>query len=486
MNEKPKNEDRFYITTPIYYVNDKPHIGHAYTTIAADVLARFYRALKKEVVFLTGTDENSQKTVEAAEKSGEEIKSYTDRLAGLWRSAWRTLNISNTDFIRTTEERHIKTVHEIWRRIEEAGDIYKGKYEGLYCQGHEAFVKDSDLVNGLCPDHQTKPDFISEENYFFRLSKYQDRLLEFYRDNPTFVVPEPRFNEVKSFVEQGLEDISISREAQKWGIPVPGGSGHVIYVWFDALINYASAIGLEEWSNHPADIHAIGKDILRFHAVIWPAMLFSAKLPLPKQLLVNGFFTVGGIKISKSLGNAIDPVELASKYGVDALRYFLLREIPYGEDGDFSSLKLEERYNADLANGLGNFAARVSTLAESTGELKKAEVDQNIETSVKETRTTFTEKLENFKFHEALTELWKLIQLGDLYLNETKPWEEKDAEKKTKIIYNLVVILDNVASLIFPIMPETAEKITQSITWVSNDSLRVKKIEQLFPRTDKD
>ncbi len=475
---------KFYITTPIYYVNDKPHVGHAYTTIASDILARYHRLLGDEVTFLTGTDENSQKTVEAAKKSGEEINFYADRLAEIWKSVWRTLNISNTDFIRTTEERHKKVVCEVWQRIWDSGDIYKGKYEGLYCQGHEAFMKEGDLVDGFCPDHRTKPEFISEDNYFFKLSKYQGRLLKFYEDNPEFVVPESRFHEIKSFVSRGLEDISISREKQKWGIPVPGNPQHVIYVWFDALINYISAVGLGGWTNHPADIHAVGKDIIRFHGIIWPAMLLSAKLPLPKQLMTNGFFTVGGVKISKSLGNAIDPTELSGRYGVDALRYFLLREIPYGEDGDFSLEKFKERYNSDLANGLGNFAARVSTLAETIGEIKKILLDKEIESAIQGTRTKLADRLQSFKFHEALTEIWKLIQVGDLYLNEHKPWTESDKEKKIKIIYNLVVILDNIGWMISPILPDTSEKITVAIKWVSENSLTVHKVEQLFPRLD--
>ena len=355
---------RFYITTPIYYVNDKPHVGHAYSTIIADTLARYHRALGDEVTFLTGTDENSQKTVDAAQKNGEDIISYTDRLAGVWKSVWQALNISNTDFIRTTEARHKKIVEEFWKRLWDNGDIYKGRYEGLYCKGHEAFMKESDLVNGLCPDHKIKPEHFAEDNYFFKLKRYEKDLLAFYEKNPNFVIPENRYNEVKNFVREGLEDLSISRQAQKWGIPVPNDPSQVVYVWFDALINYVSAIGIEQWEQHPADVHVIGKDITRFHAIIWPAMLMSAKLPLPKQVAANGFFTVNGVKISKSLGNAIDPIDLAEKYGAEALRYFLLREIPYGEDGDFSEEKLKERYNADLANGIGNLAARVMKLAE--------------------------------------------------------------------------------------------------------------------------
>ena len=371
-------DPKFYITTPIYYVNDKPHIGNAYTNIVADVLARWRTQLGENVFFLTGTDENSQKVVEAAKKTREDFKSYTDRLAEAWESTWAKLNLSNTDFIRTTEERHIVTVKDFWERAAAAGDIYKDRYEGLYCKGHEAFIKEDELMpDGLCPDHKTKPEFTSEENYFFRLSKYQKPLLEFYEAHPEFVAPAHRFHEIKSFVGRGLEDISISREKRPWGIPVPNDANQVIYVWFDALINYISAIGMEGWEEHPADIHLVGKDIARFHAVIWPAMLMSAGLPLPNQIVAHGFLTLDGTKISKSLGNAIDPLELAARYGNDALRYFLLREIPFGEDGDFSEAKMKERYNGDLANGLGNFAARVLTLAEKE-ELRSGKVGSGV------------------------------------------------------------------------------------------------------------
>src|SRR3989344_3137968 len=311
--------EKFYITTPIFYVNDRPHLGNAYATIVADVLARHARAVKKDVLFLTGTDENSQKTVDAAEKSKEDIKTYTDRLAGIWKSTWQTIGISNTDFIRTTEDRHVQTVKDIWKRILDKGDIYKGSYKGLYCNGHEAFMKESDLVDGVCPDHKTKPEYIEEENYFFRLSKYQKDLATLYESHPDFVTPAGRFNEVKKFVSEGLEDISVSRETKEWGIPVPGDPNHVVYVWFDALINYISAVGVEEWKKHPADIHVVGKDITRFHAVIWPAMLMSAGLPIPRRIIAHGFFTAQGVKISKSLGNAIDPLELGKQYGFDSL-----------------------------------------------------------------------------------------------------------------------------------------------------------------------
>lgn len=471
---------RFYLTTPIYYINDVPHVGHAYTTFVADTFARWKRSRGNEVVFATGTDENAQKTVDAAAKTGEDVQRYTDRMAETWQKTWQKLGISNTDFIRTTEQRHIKTVHELWRRIAERGDIYKGRYEGLYCRGCEAFKKESDLLEGFCPDHNMQPERVSEENYFFRLSKYQIPLLDFYDGHPNFVVPEKRFHEVRRFVEEGLEDLSISRAAREWGIPVPGDDSQRIYVWFEALMNYVSAIGVDAWREHPADVHMVGKDILRFHAAIWPAMLMSAGLPLPRQIAANGFFTIEGVKISKSLGNMVDPLVLTEKYGADALRYFLLREIPFGEDGDFSERKLEERYTADLANGLGNFSARVLALGERASPLDpKTGVDSVIELRIRETRHILEEKTLGYRFNEALAAVWELISFGDAYVNEKKPWETNNM----RTIFSLVALLDNVAASIASFLPATSEKITGSIRWTDH-TMVVSKGETLFPRMD--
>jgi methionyl-tRNA synthetase len=479
MNEK-QGGGRFYITTPVYYVNDKPHIGHAYTTIVADTLARWREAQDDEVVFLTGTDENSQKTVDAAKKNKEDVVAYTDRLAEIWRSTWKKLGISNTDFIRTTEERHIETVNEFWGRLEAAGDLYKGRYEGLYCKGHEAFLKPEELVDGLCPEHKTKPELVSEENYFFRLSKYEKQLLEFYEAHGDFVAPANRFNEVISFVEAGLEDISFSREKKEWGIPVPKDPEQVIYVWADALVNYISAVGIDRWEEHPADIHTVGKDILRFHAVIWPAMLISAGLPLPGQVIANGFFTVDGTKISKTIGNVIDPLDLVSRYGVDGLRYFLLREIPYGQDGDFSEEKMRERYNGDLANGLGNFAARVLTLAEKEGTLTGT-LDGEFEKEIALMKRTVYHKFGELKFHEALATIWSAIAFGDRYVNDRKIWEIKNGVARGQALYNLMSLLGAVAEELAPFLPETARKIGGSIE-TKGSAIVAKKGEILFPR----
>jgi len=502
---------KFYITTPIYYVNGEPHIGHAYTTIVADTLARWRRGAGlddggEDVIFSAGVDENAQKNVDAAKKKGEEIHEYVERLAKIWESTWEKLGISNTDFIRTTEERHIEVVRDVWSRLEAAGDLYKDKYEGLYCKGHEAFMNEDELTeDGLCPEHLTKPEFVSEENYYFRLSKYQQPLLDFYAAHEEFVAPANRFNEVRSFVENGLEDISFSRENREWGIPVPNDPHQVIYVWADALVNYISIVGVEGWEDHPADIHAVGKDILRFHAVIWPAMLLSAGLPLPGQIIANGFLTVDDTKISKTIGNVIDPLDLVARYGgddagrgTDVLRYFLLREIPYGEDGDFSELKMKERYNGDLANGLGNFAARVLTLAEkeTDGEngaggrtLKSStgKLDSDFKKTIDTMHRIVREKLNELKFHEALAAIWLAISFGDRYVNDKKVWEIKDDAERGEALYNLVSLLEAVATTLAPFMPDTSRKIIAAIEHGGSgsdgdSSLKTKKINILFPR----
>jgi methionyl-tRNA synthetase len=479
------SHDEFYITTPIYYVNDKPHIGHAYSTIVADTLARWREARGEHVVFSTGVDENSQKTVDAAKKNDEEIHAYVDRLANVWASTWSKLGISNTDFIRTTEERHIETVNDIWGRMEAAGDIYKGQYEGLYCKGHEAFMKEDELTpDGLCPEHKVAPELVTEENYFFKLSNYQQRLLEFYDAHGEFVAPAHRFNEVRAFVENGLEDISFSREKKEWGIPVPNDPNQVIYVWADALVNYITAVGVEGWEEHPADVHVMAKDIVRFHAVIWPAMLMSAGLPLPGQVISTGFLTVDGVKMSKSLSNGVDPLELAARYGNDAVRYFLLREVSFGDDGDFSEAKMKERYNADLANGLGNFAARVLTLAEKEGELDLTNFGQKFDianfTSL--IKNNVFKSLNNYRFNDALTSIWNLLSLGDKYVNDNKIWMESiETLTRRQSITSMVFLLNDVAEMLIPFMPETAKKISNSIE-IENNKLHVKKPDILFPR----
>lgn len=473
-------ESLFYVTSPIYYINGKPHIGNSYTTIIADTIARFMRQKGEDVIFLAGVDEHSQKTVDAAKKAGENIVSYTDKLALKFENVWKNLNISNSDFIRTSEERHISTVINIWDRLEAAQDIYLAEYSGLYCKGCEEFKKESDLIDGVCPMHKTEPELISENNYFFRLSKYQKPLLDFYEANPDFIFPENKFNEIKKFVESGLEDISFSREGKDWGIPVPRDSNQVIYVWADALVNYISAVGIEGWEGHPADIHFIGKDILRFHSVIWPAMLMSAGLPLPDKIVTNGFLTMNGTKMSKSIGNSIDPSELAQQYGVDALRYFLLREIPFGQDGDFSIEKMKDRYNSDLANGLGNFASRILSLA-TKENIDIQEIDKEFSEKIKNMNLSILRKISEFKFNEALMSIWDVISFGDFYINEQKIWAIKDEKLRRKAILNCLTLLYAIAEAISPFLPETSNKIKGAFSW-SSKNVVVKKIDILFPR----
>jgi methionyl-tRNA synthetase len=461
---------KYFVTTPIYYINDVPHIGHAYTTFAADLLARYHRAKGDPTFFLTGTDENSQKTVVAARKSKKDLKVYTDLLARKWQETWNKLGISNDDFIRTTEPRHKKIVREIFEKINKNGDLYRGRYKGLYCVGHEAFLKEDDLDSkGLCPDHKTKPDKIVEENYFFKLSKYQKALIEHYKKNPQFVEPKERYNEIFNFIKSGLQDISVTRQTQKWGIPAPIDQQQVIYVWFDALINYISA-DPKKW---PADVHIIGKDILRFHAVIWPAMLLSAGYGLPKKVFAHGFFTVDDEKISKSLGNTIDPIALSEKYGTDPLRYYLFKEFPFGNDGDFSHKRLEEVYNADLANGLGNLVARVAKLCEKA-DLKVPKYSQENKFD-----DSYNKALENLRFQEALTIIWDKISTVDRLIDKTKPWEliKKDVQRAGAVLTKIVGEIREINNLITPFLPETAREITKQFA-----GPKIKSGKPLFPR----
>ena len=479
--------DKFYVTTPIYYVNDKPHIGHAYTSIAADFLARLYRASGKETYFLTGTDEHGQKNVEAAENAGKTLEELSNKNSESFRALKETLNLSWNDFIRTSDKKkHWPGAEELWKKIEANGDIYENEYEGLYCVGCEAFVTEKELVDGLCPIHKKKPAFLKEKNLFFRLSKYGNEIASKIESGELRILPEVRKNEILSLIKSGLRDVSFSRPKEKlsWGIPVPGHDDQTMYVWCDALSNYITAVGFgrdegefKKW--WPAEVHIIGKDILRFHAAIWPAMLLSAGLPLPKSIYVHGFITVEGEKMSKSLGNVIDPTDLVKRYGADATRYYLLREIPSQEDGDFSIERFEERYRSDLANGLGNFASRVSTLAEEAGEFNGLSVDKEIESEIEDVRKNVKSATDDFRLHEAIAAAWGLIHFGDGYVDLKKPWENKDRQA----IFNLVVLLDNIASLVYPVVPAAAEKITGAISW-DGAKLRVKKIESLFPRLE--
>lgn len=492
--------NKFYITTSIAYVNAAPHIGFALESLQADVLARYRRQKGDEVFFLTGTDEHGSKIARAAaaplseaslapsgrEAPREFIQKFVDENSEKFRELQKALNLSWDNFIRTSDQKaHWPVAQELWRRIAASGDLYRKTYQGLYCVGHEAFVTQKDLVDGKCVDHKKAPELIEEENWFFKLSKYTAEIESRIRNNELRIVPETKKNEILSLLKEGLEDVSFSRPSKdlSWGVAVPDDTTQTMYVWADALSNYISGRGgIKEWETHPADVHLIGKDILRFHAAIWPAMLLSAKLPLPKSIFVHGHILVGGEKMSKTVGNVVDPFELAQKYGTDPVRYYLIREIPSASDGDFTYEKFEERFNGDLANGLGNFAARVLTLGSQFGELMAQEVEEPISAEIERTKREVATKLADFKLNEALEAIWNLIHFGDRYVNAKKPWDKNVSESdKQTAIYNAVMILDNVAVLLVSFLPETAEKITKSIKW-ENKNLRVAKLGILFPR----
>jgi methionyl-tRNA synthetase len=472
---------KFYITTSIAYVNSDPHIGFALESVEADVLARYYRGLGNEVFFQTGTDEHGIKIQRAAEIAKKNPQEFVDELSEKFKGLKKELNLSWDNFLRTTDKKiHWPVVQEIWRRFEESGDLYKKKYSGYYCAGCESFKTERDIIDGKCIIHKTVLELVEEENWFFKLSKYSKEIESKIKNDELRIIPETRKNEILSLLKEGLEDVSFSRSKKylEWGIPVPGDDGQIMYVWADALTNYISGYGgIENWKEHPADIHVLGKDILRFHAAIWPAMLLSAKLPLPKTIFVHGFITANGEKMSKSLGNVIDPYELVRKYGTDAVRYYLLREIPSSEDGDFSYEKFEERYNGDLANGIGNFAARVLTLASKEGKLSAVSVK-----GLEEYTHSVKENMDNFRFDLALNAVWSFIHFGDGYLNQTKPWGKELPENKRKEdLYKLLFILKTAAEQLAPFLPQTAEKIIGAIKQ-DGDGLIADRIENLFPR----
>ncbi len=468
---------KFYITTPIYYINAVPHIGHAYTTIVADVLARWHRLRGDDVFFLTGLDENSVKTVEAAKEQGfKDIQEYADSMAERWVGAWKIFNISYDDFIRTTQERHKRNVEEFFKRIQERGDIYKGEYEGLYCEGCEAYVAEGDLVDGKCPLHQKKPKRIKEENYFFRLSKYQDQILNHIEANPSFIQPEARRNEVVSFIRGGLKDVSISRPGLKWGIKVPGDPAQTIWVWFDALINYM--LPRDHW---PADAHIIAKDILRFHCMVWPGMLLSAGYELPKQIFVHGFLTVEGRKISKSLGNIIDPAYLTEKYSADVIRYFLIREVSFGQDGNFSEGSLRTRLNDELADVLGNFVHRVLTFTRDRfgGKVPDGRIDKKLETEVSERMEKVEKLLKESKVTQALEEIMTIAGRGNEYFQSNKPWEaiKSDPKKAADCLFNSASLVKVLCVSLSPFMPSTCAELAKQLNIEISSWKQAKKID---------
>ncbi|MBW3538592.1 methionine--tRNA ligase [Candidatus Parcubacteria bacterium] len=472
---------KFTVTTPIYYINDQPHIGHAYCTIAADVLARYRRQSGDSVLFLAGIDENAQKTVNAAEAAGQsDIQAYSDTMAENWQKTWTALGISYDRFVRTTSAEHKKAVYAFLEAVQAAGDIYKGTYEGLYCVGCEAFVKAEDLVDGVCPDHKTKPEQLKEENYFFKLSRYQQPLLDHIKAHPEFVQPSSRRHEVVAFIERGLDDISISRSAQKWGITWPGDPDQVIYVWFDALINYLTGAGYPKGSFGdwwPADLQLVGKDIIKFHGVIWPAMLMSAGLALPKTVFAHGFFTIDGTKISKSLGNAIDPLELTLEYGNDAVRYYLLREFGFGHDGDFSHERFKTVYTADLANELGNLVQRTAAMINKylDGQIGNVPAHSH---DVGEFKPAMAE----LRFDRALGEVWELVKGLNQYIDAEKPWElaKTDPPHLKEVLTHVVADLLQLVELLLPFLPETSQKIAATFA----DGVVNTQVGILFPKLE--
>ncbi|NED95016.1 methionine--tRNA ligase [Phytoactinopolyspora alkaliphila] len=480
-------DSTFYVTTPIYYVNDAPHIGHAYTTVVTDFIARWHRQRQEDVWFLTGTDEHGQKVLRTAEANKTDARTWADRLVeNAWKPVLETIDASNDDFIRTTEDRHVERVKEFIQGLYDAGEIFEGSYEGAYCVACEEYKQPGDLIEGtgefagqqLCPIHGRPVEILAEKNYFFRMSQYTDKLLEFYERNPDFVQPESARNEVVSFVKQGLQDLSISRSTFDWGVTVPWDESHVIYVWIDALLNYATAVGYgaddekfrRTW---PADIHFVGKDILRFHAVIWPAMLMAAGVPLPRKVFAHGWLLVGGEKMSKSKLTGIAPAEITDTFGSDAFRYYFLRAIAFGSDGSFSWEDIAARYQAELANGFGNLASRVAAMVNKyfDGSLPapaaSTEAEEALAAVAERAVAEADAAVERVAPHDALAAVWSLVEAANGYITEQQPWavakDESQRERLATILYSSAEALRVLAVLLNAAMPKACARLWESL-----------------------